>query len=658
MSRRAMRHLAIPIIASLVFAVSAIVAPSPAQAGGLIRTLVDGGLTSLRAASIGSDAIQSPELFGGAAPRAEAAPAGPAKPAGANRSQSRGHADQGNGRQLQIPQVRGATIATTNAGQTLSINGLNHRDQRLANNGNQFSLEPPDQGLCVGNGLVMETVNDVLRVYTTAGQPVSGVADLNTFYGYPAQFDRTADVVGPQITDPSCYFDPDTHRWFHVVLTLDVDAKGDLNLVNHLDIAVSQSADPTGSWHIYKIPVTDDGTSGTPKHTDCPCVGDYPHIGADANGFFITTNEYPWLTNGFNGAQLYAMSKKGLTTGRNSTFVTFENLKVAGNAGFTVWPAISPASKYASEQRGTEYFLSSMAAPEAGNTTGIDNRIAVWALTNTRSLSGGTPDLDLKSQTLQVGTYAIPPASEQKAGTTPLRDCLNDRSNRFGKGLGCWFLFFDQAPGAREVESHLDSNDSRMQQVTYVNGVLWGALDTAVMVNGEQKAGIAWYAVKPSFSGSGNLRGEVSNQGYLAVADNNVIYPAIALTASGRGVMAFTLVGKDYYPSAAYASIDVSGTGLVHVARAGMGPQDGFSGYTAFSDPPGSPARPRWGDYGAAVADGNTIWMASEYIGQTCTLKQYLAGAIGSCGGTRTSLANWATRITAVVPSGEGTGQH
>jgi len=58
----------------------------------------------------------------------------------------------------------------------------------------------------------------------------------------------------------------------------------------------------------------------------------------------------------------------------------------------------------------------------------------------------------------------------------------------------------------------------------------------------------------------------------------------------------------------------------------------------------------RWGDYGAAVVDGTTIWLASEYIAQTCTLAQYLSDPFGACGGTRTSLANWATRISAVNP--------
>jgi hypothetical protein len=93
-----------------------------------------------------------------------------------------------------------------------TIDGLNHRDQRTANGGNQFSLEPPDQGLCVGNGFVLETVNDVLRVFDTAGNPLTGVTDQNTFYGYPPAINRTTGVSGPFITDPSCYFDPTTRR--------------------------------------------------------------------------------------------------------------------------------------------------------------------------------------------------------------------------------------------------------------------------------------------------------------------------------------------------------------------------------------------------------------------------------------------------------------
>src|SRR5262249_39822104 len=108
------------------------------------------------------------------------------------------------------------------------------------------------------------------------------------------------------------------------------------------------------------------------------------------------------------------------------------------------------------------------------------------------------------------------------------------------------------------------------------------------------------------------------------------------------------LVGRYNYASAAFASVNANGTGSVQLGAAGVGPADGFSG-TAFYNFPGPP-RPRWGDYGAAVVDGPNFWIASEYIGQTCTLPQYLATG-ASCGGTRTVLANWDTRITEVSGS-------
>ncbi len=40
----------------------------------------------------------------------------------------------------------------------LGFGGLTHADSRFANNGNQFSGEPPDQALCVGNGFTFEMV--------------------------------------------------------------------------------------------------------------------------------------------------------------------------------------------------------------------------------------------------------------------------------------------------------------------------------------------------------------------------------------------------------------------------------------------------------------------------------------------------------------------
>jgi hypothetical protein len=131
----------------------------------------------------------------------------------------------------------------------------------------------------------------------------------------------------------------------------------------------------------------------------------------------------------------------------------------------------------------------------------------------------------------------------------------------------------------------------------------------------------------------------LTTNGYIAIPGNNVTYPATAASQSGRGIVAFTLTGTDYFPSAAYASLDaLAGAGEVKLARAGSGPQDGFSGYPQYSN------RPRWGDYGAAVLDGTNFWIASEYIGQTCTLSDWLADF--TCGHTRAQLGNWGTRLS------------
>jgi hypothetical protein len=536
---------------------------------------------------------------------------------------------------------------TSNPQLLIHFQGLNHHDQALAN---QFSLEPPDQGLCAGNGKILETVNDALRAYDTAGNDLTGVITLNSFYGYAPGFDPSTGASGPFVVDPSCLFDAATQRFFVLAVTLDVDsASGALLGSNHLDLAVSKTPDPAGAWVIYTIPVQDDGTQGTPNHhcTDGagnagPCIGDYPHIGADATGIYITTNEYELFGPAFVGAQLYALSKRRLAAGGVVAVTQFNTAHAApgGRPGFTIWPAQGSGNQQVEDTWGSEYALSSTAADEAQcdsltevcSGTKSSNNILLWTLTGTGSLDRARPSLSLSNQAIKVRRYAVPPPSNQKAGDFPLGQCLNDTTCSTA-------AFGGPDPFAPEVESTLDSNDTRMQQVWYAHGTLWSALDTVVKVKGKPQAGIEYFAVDAR-------SGELQLQGTLALAGNNLTYPAVAVTNSGRGVMAFTVVGNDHFPSAGYAGVDAQhGAGAVHIATGGAGPQDGFTGYRAFGDPP----RPRWGDYGAAAVDGNTIWIASEYIAQTCTLAQYEA-TFGSCGETRTQYANWSTHISDIQP--------
>ena len=125
--------------------------------------------------------------------------------------------------------------AKSNPAFNFGFEGLNHYQQRYSRGGNQFSVEPPDQGMCAGNGYVVETVNDVFNVFSqatgasllpdntatniVAGFPrnVNHAVDLNSFYGYPPAINRTTGVRGEFVTDPSCIYDAATQRFFVVV---------------------------------------------------------------------------------------------------------------------------------------------------------------------------------------------------------------------------------------------------------------------------------------------------------------------------------------------------------------------------------------------------------------------------------------------------------
>lgn len=677
---------ALALLVSLIAASAA----SPAIAGsGVTRHIALAGTGSPLTGEFGqtNDGIAQPEFPGR---ENEASPA--AFEGIINRSLSEG---VGHGVATQS-----AKKAKSNPAFNIGFEGLNFYQQRYARGGNQFSVEPPDQALCVGNGYILEAVNDVLNVFNFSGQSVlpdntatnivggfprdvNHAVDLNSFYGYAPAINRSTGVRGPFVTDPSCLYDAATQRFFVVVLTLETTAAGAFTTVNHLDLAVSQTSNPTGSWNIYRIDVTADGSPGN-TGGPCPCLGDYPHIGADAYGFYITTNSYPWGPGSFDGAQIYAFSKAQLAAGAAS--LTMQHIDTTGmvqatspvsqiEPGFTVWPAQSPGTaSFDLNAGGTEYLLSSNAGDEASGTafTGSSTNLIVWALTNTSSLNTISPTLALSNRVLTVGQYGIPPKQQQPgSGTlatvdTPQGFCINDTTTLLFNGqTGCWRLIFGAQPAHNEVISRPDSNDTRMQQVMYANGKIWGALDTALNPDGgAQRAGIAWYIVKPDVS-TGSLVAKIALQGYLGATGYDFTYPAIGVTASGRGVMAFTATGNSTNPSAAYAPIDaLVGVGAWAVVTGGLGaaPDDGF---TSYKSQVGNPPRTRWGDYGAAAVDGNSIWIASEYIAQACGYTDwggpFFAGGtgdnlLGTCGeashgpGKRAALGNWSTRISKLTP--------
>jgi hypothetical protein len=506
--------------------------------------------------------------------------------------------------QAAVERAKSSTNATVGfGGTTFTVDGLDNGDNRSVNGGGD--LEPPDQGLCAGAGQLLEVINLVFAVYDENGHKISGDVSASAFFGVGANF-----IVGDFISDPRCYYDQSSQHWF--ITTTD---SADFGFIfgglgrSFVLIAVSDGPSLFGNFNLYAIDTTDDGQDGTPADPGClpfefkGCFADQPLLGADANGFYVSTNEFGSVTPFANGSQIYAMSKADLESGIFPTFVHFGNLTIGGGTAFSVHPAQSPAVNPAEPNSGTEFFLSAL------NFNGTsDNRIGVWSLTNTSTLNS-TPDLFLQNVVLKVKAYEEPGAAQQKIGPFP------------------------QGTADGDPEEALDPDDNRMQQVYHAGGQLFSAITSTINDGTEFVDGVEWFIVKPTFTKSGALGATLSGNDYLTVKGQNLLYPAVAVDADDdAGAMTFTLVGPNFFPSAAYIKFDSKGAhGTVNVLAEGAAPDDGFSGY--FGIPSNEQLAGRWGDYSAAVADGRNIFIATEYIS----------------GGDRDVFVNWATSMSKIT---------
>jgi hypothetical protein len=484
----------------------------------------------------------------------------------------------------------------------LGFVGITNLTQSTGGNA-PFSVEPPDQGLCTGGGFVLEAVNDALAVYSSTGAPLTPVVPLNAFFGQLPE----SNPAALNLSDPRCLFDSGSHRWFLSVVAY----PGDLS-TSAIMVAVSTSPDPTGSFAIYSFDVTNDGRDFLAN--DCPCLGDQPLIGVNADGFYFSTNAFGQKS--FEGAQLYAVPKKALVMLSSTVPVLhidgLSNLLPDIEFAISIQPSFSPPGDPGDS--GTEYFVQAFRARR------LEQRITVWALGNTSALNSDPTKVTVRFSVLPSQVYARPVSAYQKAGPTP-------RAVRTARGD------FTGSRSGPANEQNLDGNDDRMQQVMFSGGHLWTALGTALTTPANAAPtspvldGAAWFVISVHNPPSG-LLASISDQGYVAAADNShVTYPALGVNAHGRAAMVFTVTSQHLFPSAAYWSF---GGSQIHILGQGTEPEDGFAAYQ-FN-------RPRWGDYSAAaVASDGSIWVATEMIP----------------GGARRDAANWGTFV-ARIHAGEG----
>jgi hypothetical protein len=474
--------------------------------------------------------------------------------------------DGGAARQARAPHAASTKVVRRASVLLANFDGVNAIDNAASAG---FNLEPPDEGLGAGHRRVANFVNVTGAIYNMHGGRVQGPFFLNTFFG---------ESPDANTSDPRVYFDANSGRWFASMLVYSFNDDFTAITESHIDLAVSDSSNPTGTWHVYRV------NASSPTHRGCPCLGDYPILGVDGVNVYISTQEFTGDLQSYNGAQLYILPVSELTAGASSVnLATFENLQAGGTLGFRVQFANEP------KQAPAEFAISTLDPSGSG-----DNRIAVWAVTHRRAVArGAMPSLSARVVASE-GYFPQPPTQ------TPPGFC-----GRCGD---------DDPPAGEPTSGLVDSGPDVMFETQYLNGKLVGAMGTGINVAGDDapRAGIGWLVVTPHIRHSMVAAGtHVARQGYLASRGLGLLYPHLNMTRNGSMAIAFGLGGPGTFLSAATAVAKPGrGFGPIRVIEPGVTADNGFTG----TEERGGVGR--WGDYsnGQIIPGTNRVWLATQYI--------------------------------------------
>ncbi len=592
----------------------------------------------------------------------------------------------------------GCSPASLTTGGALGVKGLNAVDSASANvsaGGPGIDIEPPDQGMCAGNGYVLESGNiGEIQVFNTSLNRVGSVVSLDSVMGLSSltAWDGTGWSSGGDI---SCVYDPSNGGHWFITEIVSASTEAGTSTAGpgpfggcfagvpntcYEGIAVTTGNDPFGPYNVYYLNANYNPSEFTGPGPAGTLLNDFAKIATSQDAFLMFYDEFP-LYGGFNGAQEFAFNKTAMETGLATTDPTFnvalENMGTIntpdgtcdvgqgpGPCWYSVIPVEPPdAAQWDNSFGGSAFMLASLDSFGLG-----DSRIAAFDWTGLSNLTssgcsscsgvqfGGT----LFSGTefyYGEGTHAFDGA--QKAGPIPLGSNCQAAGLLAGKAKGNP----NKGGLATCPEGPIATNGDNFTQASQANGELWSSLSTAVAQNYKGSAqntevhqGVAWWEIgTSSFDSGGSLT--LDSQGYVSAAHEDLEMSSVAAGDNGSVLLDFTLSGNGgsghvdgggYFPSTAWTSLSGGTTGVIHVADLGQAPQDGFSEYQGYSGNVTNPGiAPRWGDYSAAVWSNGAFYFAGEYI-QSPNCSTGFTLSIGTCGGTRDGFANWGTSVNSV----------
>eukprot|EP00276_Gloeochaete_wittrockiana_P004412 CAMPEP_0184648550 /NCGR_PEP_ID=MMETSP0308-20130426/5690_1 /TAXON_ID=38269 /ORGANISM="Gloeochaete witrockiana, Strain SAG 46.84" /LENGTH=994 /DNA_ID=CAMNT_0027080465 /DNA_START=183 /DNA_END=3167 /DNA_ORIENTATION=- len=421
---------------------------------------------------------------------------------------------------------------------------------------NLNSIRPPDQALCVGDGYVIQGVNQYWKFQYQDGSPLSDWPDviyINQLF---------SENEGYFLFDPVCYFDRDTGRFIVVSTGIEGDTR------SRLYIAWNEVLGSLKTWKSAYFQT--DNVGGY-----AGCFQDYPQLGVSSTGFFITTNVC-WIYGGCASALVWSMSKGIFQTSYpagGSPLMQF----TLYDSGWSSVVALKPplGEDYADSALSDAVFMA--------RSSGSDIRLR--AFFNIRGLSADGGNLTLSNEiSLDRSLRGYQPIP-QNMGIAPKCNATEG------------FEYFD-----------LDVGDGRLSNTYWANGRLYITWPDSFSSLGETTMGVRVLIVSPHLDGRGVLTAEIiRDQLITGESGVNLFYPSVAVNTQGDGVLVVSIAGPGIFPTFGWFQIKNS-TSIQHPYTLAIRSQDYY--YSLSYDDPS-----RWGDYStAAFADSGEAWMAGEIV--------------------------------------------
>lgn len=410
-----------------------------------------------------------------------------------------------------------------------------------------FRVVPPDTNGDIGGTHYVQWINLIIAVYnkTTGARIFGPVAGNSIWTGFGGICESNNDG------DPIAIYDHLADRW--VISQFAIGADG------HQCIAVSQTNDPTGSYHRYDFVVSPGA------------FNDYPKLGVWPDAYYMSANEF---NSTFDGAIAVAFDRTKMLAGLAAQMVKFGPLPCGTECFFSIQP---------SDLDGT--------VPAAGtpNTFIMSFDDEVWG-------TGANPD------GYRLWDFHVDFATPGNSTFTALPQV---NAAEFDANLCNFNPCITQPSGGERLDS-LSQFTMYRAQFRHFSGYESLVINHTVDVTGRNLAGIRWAELRKT-GGSWSLH----QTGTFAPSDGNHRWMgSIAQDKQGNIALGYSISSRNKTPSVRYATRnagDPLGTlgGEVELV-AGGGVQKSSSH--------------RWGDYSSMSvdpADGCTFWYTQEYYANT-----------------------------------------